>query len=55
MSKLVVVNREGQERVLEGDSSRSVMQIIRDNGLDEPVALCNGTSHHAVPEKPRVI
>ena len=41
MPKLVVVNRKGQERVLEGDSGLSVMQIIRDNGL-ELLALCGG-------------
>jgi 2Fe-2S ferredoxin len=41
MPKLVVVNREGQERVLEGDSGLSVMQILRDNGL-EILALCGG-------------
>ena len=41
MPKLVVVNRAGQERVLEGDSGLSVMQILRDNDL-EILALCGG-------------
>ena len=41
MPKLVVVNREGQQRILEGDSGLSVMQIIRDNDL-ELLALCGG-------------
>lgn len=42
MSSLVVVDRSGQEHVLEADSGRTVMEVIRDGGLDELLALCGG-------------
>ncbi len=42
MSKLVVVNRDGEESVIEADNGLSVMEIIRDNGFDELLALCGG-------------
>ncbi|SCW55377.1 ferredoxin, 2Fe-2S [Sphingobium faniae] len=42
MAKLIVVNREGEEKAVEGDSGLSVMEIIRDNGFDELLALCGG-------------
>lgn len=42
MAKLNVVTREGQEVVLEGEEGLSVMEIIRDGGIDELLALCGG-------------
>jgi 2Fe-2S ferredoxin len=42
MPKLVVVARNGNERTVEGDVGLSVMEVIRDNGFDELLALCGG-------------
>jgi ferredoxin, 2Fe-2S len=42
MPKLVVVTREGQESTVEGEAGLSVMEIIRDAGFDELLALCGG-------------
>ena len=56
MPKLIVVNRAGEETVVEGETGLSVMENIRDNGFDELLALCGGccscaTCHvHVDPE-----
>ena len=56
MPKLIVVTREGEERELEAEVGLSVMEIARDNGIDEILALCGGccscaTCHvHVAPE-----
>ena len=42
MPKLIVVDREGREKTVEGDAGLSVMEVIRDNGFDELLALCGG-------------
>lgn len=42
MPKLTVVTRDGTETVVEGRPGLSVMEIIRDNGFDELLALCGG-------------
>lgn len=42
MAKLIVVNRSGEEQAVEGENGLSVMEIIRDNGFDELLALCGG-------------
>ena len=42
MTKLVVVNREGEESTVEAQAGLSVMEAIRDNGFDELLALCGG-------------
>ena len=42
MPKLIVVDREGAERAVEGTTGLSVMEVIRDNGFDELLALCGG-------------
>lgn len=42
MPKLVVVTREGEESVFEAEAGLSVMEVIRDNGVDELLALCGG-------------
>jgi ferredoxin, 2Fe-2S len=56
VGKLNVVTREGQEIALEAEGGLSVMEIIRDGGIDELLALCGGccscaTCHvHVDPE-----
>lgn len=56
MPKLIVVTRNGEERVLMGEAGLSVMEVIRDGGIDEVLALCGGccscaTCHiHVDPE-----
>ncbi|HEX7782036.1 MAG TPA: 2Fe-2S iron-sulfur cluster-binding protein [Sphingobium sp.] len=42
MPKLIVVNRAGEEQAVDGDSGLSVMEVIRDSGFDELLALCGG-------------
>ena len=42
MPKLIVVTREGEERSIEGEAGLSVMEVIRDAGIDELLALCGG-------------
>ena len=42
MPKLIVVNRAGDETVVEATAGLSVMEAIRDNGFDELLALCGG-------------
>ncbi|MBA4164113.1 MAG: ferredoxin [Erythrobacter sp.] len=42
MPKLIVVNRNGDEAVVEVESGLTVMEAIRDNGFDELLALCGG-------------
>lgn len=42
MASLVVVDRSGQEHVLSAGPGRTVMEIIRDGGHDEMLALCGG-------------
>ena len=56
MPKLIVVNRSGEEREVTSDAGLSVMEVIRENGFDELLALCGGccscaTCHvHVDPE-----
>ena len=56
MPKLIVVTRDGQEHAVEGEAGLSVMEVIRDNGFDELLAICGGccscaTCHvHVDPE-----
>ena len=42
MPKLIVVNRAGEEQSVDGDKGLSVMEVIRDKGFDELLALCGG-------------
>lgn len=42
MHKLTVVTRDGAEHQLQAESGLSVMEIIRDAGFDELLALCGG-------------
>ena len=42
MPKLIVVTREGEEREVDGQAGFTVMEAIRDAGIDELLALCGG-------------
>lgn len=42
MAKLIVTTRDGTEHEIEGQAGLSVMEIIRDGGFDELLALCGG-------------
>jgi ferredoxin, 2Fe-2S len=42
MPKLVVISRDGSEQTIEGQTGLSVMEVIRDAGFDELLALCGG-------------
>ncbi|WCM29850.1 2Fe-2S iron-sulfur cluster-binding protein [Sphingomonas sp. QA11] len=42
MPQLVVTTRDGDVHHVEASSGRSVMEIIRDAGIDELLALCGG-------------
>lgn len=42
MPKLIVTTREGEARELNGEAGLSVMEVIRDGGIDELLALCGG-------------
>ena len=42
MPKLIVVTREGEEREVEGAAGLTVMEVIREAGFDELLALCGG-------------
>nr|WP_295372600.1 2Fe-2S iron-sulfur cluster-binding protein [uncultured Sphingosinicella sp.] len=42
MPKLIVVTRDGTETAVDGREGLSVMEVIRDNGFDELLALCGG-------------
>jgi 2Fe-2S ferredoxin len=56
MPELIVVTREGAEQALEAENGLSIMEVIRDAGMDELLALCGGccscaTCHiHVQPE-----
>ena len=42
MPRLNIVDRHGNEHQVEGRAGWSVMEIIRENGFDELLALCGG-------------
>lgn len=42
MPKLIVFTREGQRLEFEAATGLSVMEVIRQNGVDEMLALCGG-------------
>ncbi|MDT0575668.1 2Fe-2S iron-sulfur cluster-binding protein [Croceicoccus sp. F390] len=42
MPKLIVVNRNGEESTVDAETGLSVMEVIRDGGYDELLALCGG-------------
>ena len=42
MPRLIVVDRNGEEKAIEGEAGLSLMQVIRAAGIDELLALCGG-------------
>lgn len=42
MTRLTVLNRSGEARIVEAGDNVSLMETIRDNDFDELVALCGG-------------
>lgn len=42
MPKVHVTTREGDHRIVEATSGRSLMENLRDGGIDEILALCGG-------------
>ena len=56
MPKLIVTQRDGTVKEIDGAAGLSVMEVIRDAGIDELLALCGGccscaTCHvHVDPE-----
>ena len=42
MPQITVVDQSGQEKSLEAPEGRTLMEVIRDNGFDELLALCGG-------------
>jgi ferredoxin, 2Fe-2S len=43
MPQLIVVDRSGAAKTIEAETGLSVMEVIRDNGFDELLALCGGS------------
>lgn len=42
MPQITVVDQSGQAKTLEATEGRTLMEVIRDNGFDELLALCGG-------------
>jgi 2Fe-2S ferredoxin len=42
MPKLIVVGRGGDAQVIESESGRSIMELIRNAGVGEMLAICGG-------------
>lgn len=42
MATLTIIRRDGTRLDVEGEAGHSVMEIIRDAGIDELLALCGG-------------
>jgi len=42
MTKITVITRNGEKSEIEAENGLSVMEVIRDNGFDEMLALCGG-------------
>ena len=42
MVQIFLTDRDGAQRVLEAEAGLSLMEGIRDNGVDELLALCGG-------------
>jgi len=42
MPNLIVTTRDGEEREIAADAGLSLMEAIRDAGVDEMLALCGG-------------
>ncbi|MCW2393960.1 MULTISPECIES: 2Fe-2S iron-sulfur cluster-binding protein [unclassified Sphingobium] len=42
MPQLTVVTRDGARHEIEAQNGHTVMEVIRDNGIDELLAICGG-------------
>jgi 2Fe-2S ferredoxin len=42
MPQITVVDQSGQEKAIDAPEGRTLMEVIRDNGFDELLALCGG-------------
>ena len=42
MPRIIVVTRDGTEHTVDGEIGLSMMEVIRENGFDELLALCGG-------------
>lgn len=42
MPQLIVTTRDGARREIDGETGLSVMEVIRNAGIDELLALCGG-------------
>lgn len=42
MPQIIVVNQSGEETAVEAQAGRTLMEVIRDAGFDELLALCGG-------------
>ena len=42
MPKLIVTTVSGEQRIIDADEGLSAMEIIRDSGVDELLAICGG-------------
>jgi ferredoxin, 2Fe-2S len=42
MPQITVVDQSGQEKAVDAPEGRTLMEVIRDNGFDELLALCGG-------------
>ncbi|WP_234181257.1 2Fe-2S iron-sulfur cluster-binding protein [Sphingopyxis sp. NFH-91] len=42
MSEITIILRDGSEHIIEADTEFSLMEAIRDAGIDEMVAMCGG-------------
>ena len=43
MPQITVVNQAGEESTVDAPVGRTLMEVIRDNGFDELLALCGGS------------
>jgi len=43
MPKLIVVNRDGEESTIDAETGLTLMEVIRDGGYDDMLALCGGS------------
>ncbi|MFQ3894803.1 2Fe-2S iron-sulfur cluster-binding protein [Sphingobium sp. R-7] len=43
MTKLIVIKRDGTEQEINATNGVSIMENIRDSGIDELLALCGGS------------
>ena len=42
MPEIIIVLRDGSDRIIDTDPEYSLMEAIRDAGVDEMLAMCGG-------------